>query len=211
MVKRLQNVIVMDNAMSVFPERHQEEVKKNKMELTDRWDCHDRRIGKKIKSGGNVMKTLILILVILGFMFFASGVANAVPDMEVRAYIIAVNNSDNAKIDSLLTNNPKLVDVPDDVGLTQLMRAVDFGKMPTVELIVSKFADLNLQNPVGKTALIYAARNGSLELVKFLVSKGANMNIRDNRGYRAVTWAVNRNDSIGNDIADYLRSYGAKE
>ncbi|MHC9544866.1 MAG: ankyrin repeat domain-containing protein [Vulcanimicrobiota bacterium] len=157
------------------------------------------------------MKRLIVLLAILGFFFCASGVANAVPDMQVRAYIIAVNNSDNAKIDSLLTDNPQLVDVPDDVGLTELMRAVDFGKMSTVELIVSKNADLNLQNPVGKTALIYAAKNGSLELVKFLVSKGANMNIKDNRGLRAVTWAVNRNDNAGNEIADYLRGYGAKE
>jgi len=91
------------------------------------------------------------------------------------------------------------------------MRAVDLAKMPTVELILSKAADINLQNPQGITPLIFAARNGNLEMVKYLVSKGANMNIKDNKGGRAVTWAVKRNDSAGNDVADYLRSYGAKE
>lgn len=156
------------------------------------------------------MKTLMVILAIFGFMFFVTGVARAVPDMEVRAYIIAVNNGDTAKIDSLLVNNPKLVDVPDDIGWTQLMRAVDYAKMPTTELIVSKNADLNAQNPEGKTPMIFAARNGNLEMVKFLVSKGANMNIKDNKGARALTWAVKRNDSRGNEVADYLRSYGAK-
>jgi hypothetical protein len=165
----------------------------------------------KLKLGGNDMKTLIIVLALVGFMFFASGVARAVNDMEVRAYIIAVNNGDTAKIGSLLSNDPKLVDVPDDVGWTQLMRAVDYAKLPTVEAIVSGNANMNLQNPEGKTPMIFAARNGNLEMVKFLVSKGANMNIKDNKGARALTWAERRNDSAGNQIADYLRGYGAKE
>lgn len=157
------------------------------------------------------MKTLIVLVALCGFLLFLPGVANAIPDMEVRAYIIAVNNGDNAKIDSLLTNNTQLVDVPNDVGWTQLMRAVDMAKLSTVELIVSKAADINLQNPEGITPLIFAARNGNLEMVKFLVSKGANMNIKDNKGARALTFAEKRNDSAGNDVADYLRSYGAKK
>jgi ankyrin repeat protein len=157
------------------------------------------------------MKTLIIVLALFSFMFFVSGVARAVPDMQVRAYIIAVNNGDDAKIGSLLTNNPKLVDVPDDTGWTQLMRAVDYAKMPAVHMIVSRDANVNLQNAEGKTALIFAARNGNLDMVKFLVSKGANMNIKDNKGVRAVTWAEKRNDNAGNEVADYLRSYGAKE
>lgn len=157
------------------------------------------------------MKKLIVLGAIFGFLFFLSGVARAVPDMEVRAYIIAVMNGDTAKISSLLTDDPKLVDVPDDIGWTQLMRAVDYAKLPTVELIVSRDADLNAQNPEGKTPLIFAAKNGNLEMVKFLVSKGAHMNIKDNKGARALTWAEKRKDNAGNEIADFLRGYGAKE
>lgn len=143
------------------------------------------------------MKKQIVVLIVVGFLFSMIGVAGAVADMEVRAYIIAVNHGDTAKISSLLTNNPKLVDVPDDIGWTQLMRAVDYAEMPTVELIVSRDADLNAQNPEGKTPLIFAARNGNLEMVKFLVAKGAHMNIKDNKGARALTWAEKRNDNTG--------------
>ena len=157
------------------------------------------------------MKKLILLLAIFGFLFLMSGVARAVADMEVRAYIIAVNNGDTAKISSLLSNNPQLVDIHDDIGWTQLMCAVNFAKMPAVEMIVSKDADMNAQNPEGKTPMIIAARNGNLEMVKFLVTRGANMNIKDNKGGRALTWAEKRNDTAGNEIADYLRGYGAKK
>lgn len=157
------------------------------------------------------MKKLIVILAMLGFLFLLGGVAHAIADMEVRAYIIAVNHGDTGKIDSLLTNDPELVDVPNDVGLTQLMRAVDFGQMPTVQMIVSKDANINLQNPEGLTPLMYAARNGNLEMVKFLVFKGAHLNTKDNKGARALMFAEKRNDGAGNDIADYLRGYGAKE
>ncbi|MDQ7827075.1 MAG: ankyrin repeat domain-containing protein [Candidatus Eremiobacteraeota bacterium] len=157
------------------------------------------------------MKTLIVVLAIVGCMFFMAGVANAVADMHVRAYIIAVNHGDAAKVDTLLTSEPELVDVKDDIGWTQLMRAVDYAKMSTVEMIVSKDANLDAQNPEGKTPIIFAAKNGNLEMVKFLVSKGANYNIKDNKGARALTWAEKRNDSAGNEVAEYLRSYGAKE
>jgi len=157
------------------------------------------------------MKKLIVVLAIFGILFLVSGVASAVSDMQVRAYIIAVNNGDTAKISSLLTNNPELVDVHDDMGWTQLMRAVDYAKMPTVELIVSRDANLNAQNPEGKTPLIFAAKNGNLEMVKFLVSKGAHLNTKDNKGARALTWAEKRKDNAGNEIADYLRGYGAKK
>jgi hypothetical protein len=194
----------------VLPEKHFEEVKQISMELKRQMETSRKKTCLTIKRRGEIMKTLMLLLVISGFLFFATGVANAIPDMEVRAYIIAVNHGDTAKIDSLLVNNPKLVDVPDDIGWTQLMRAVDYAKMPTVELIVSKAADINLQNPEGVTPLIFAARNGNLEMVKFLISKGANMNIKDNKGARALTFAEKRNDSAGNDVSDYLRSYGAK-
>ena len=50
-----------------------------------------------------------------------------------------------------------------------------------------------------------------MDMVKFLVSKGADMNIKDNKGARALTWAEKRNDNAGNDVADYLRGYGAKK
>ena len=67
-------------------------------------------------------------------------------------------------------------DVQSGAGVTALMAAARKGHTEIVELLLSKGADLHLQNDEQGTALIAAARNGQFKTVDLLLTKGADIN-----------------------------------
>lgn len=70
-------------------------------------------------------------------------------------------------------------DMQSGLGVTALIAAARNGQVKTVELLLSKGADIHLQNDKQGNALIAAARNGRYKTVDLLLSKGAEVNAQN--------------------------------
>ncbi|MGQ0582466.1 MAG: ankyrin repeat domain-containing protein [Reyranella sp.] len=74
-------------------------------------------------------------------------------------------------------------------------------------LLLANGADVNAKDFLGITPLHNAAVRGVLDMVRFLVEQGADINAKDN-GNTPLRYALNARKD---DIANYLRSKGARE
>ena len=78
-------------------------------------------------------------------------------------------------------------------GFTPLSCAAQEGRLPVVDLLILREADLNCQHFVvdqaansGNTALSQASLTGYLEVVDYLLSAGANINHHNAKGISAL-------------------------
>ena len=79
------------------------------------------------------------------------------------------------------------VDIENEHGMTALMEAVKNGHQELVEFLISRGANMDLQDDYdGWTALIFAASGGHLGVCKLLVSRGANVLLKNNIGESAM-------------------------
>ncbi|MFT5318832.1 MAG: ankyrin repeat protein [Chlamydiales bacterium] len=67
-------------------------------------------------------------------------------------------------------------------GNTALIEAVSSKKIKLVHFLVSRNADVMIQNEEGESALTIAVKGGNLDLVQFLLSKGAEVSVMDRSG-----------------------------
>jgi ankyrin repeat protein len=72
----------------------------------------------------------------------------------------------------------------DDIGMTPLMLACNYGHRGVVKMLVQHMGDQGLdeRSDCGWTALHYAANRGHDEVVRFLLFAGADPTITDSRG-----------------------------
>ena len=82
------------------------------------------------------------------------------------------------------------------------------GDIDSMQMLLAKGADVNLQDNNGITSLMWAAIYGQKKIVKVLLKKGADVNAFNHAGETALTWAT----LVGNsEIVEILKQYGAKE
>ena len=74
-------------------------------------------------------------------------------------------------------------------GTTALMESCIQGDMETIELLLDRKANLDIQDKEGNTALMHALRENRANLVSLLADKGANLNLKDRYGSTPVNWA----------------------
>jgi ankyrin repeat protein len=89
---------------------------------------------------------------------------------------------------------------------TPLISAIRHGNLEIVKFLVSKGADVNLDDEYDVTPLHIAAKHGQLETAKFLVSKGAEVDSKDNLSITPLWYAALYG---AEDIANFLISRGA--
>ena len=65
---------------------------------------------------------------------------------------------------------------------TALIRASKYNQKESVELLLNRNANPDLQDIYGKTALMYATRNRQKEIVQLLLNYNADTELIDNRG-----------------------------
>ena len=65
---------------------------------------------------------------------------------------------------------------------TPLHTACLNGRLPIVQYLIEKGADIEAKNQEKKTPLHYASWNGQTNVVKYLLSKGANKNAKNTSG-----------------------------
>ncbi|MBS1787037.1 MAG: ankyrin repeat domain-containing protein [Acidobacteria bacterium] len=95
-------------------------------------------------------------------------------DPKITALIAAVRAGKRSEIEQLLAANPELINGTDAAGSTALHHAAGFGPAETLELLISKGADVNAKNRRGSTPLHWAIHDEAK--VRLLVAKGADVN-----------------------------------
>jgi ankyrin repeat protein len=81
-------------------------------------------------------------------------------------------------------------------GNTALMLAALNGHINVVKILISKQANINLQNKQGNTALMLAAQSGHANIIELLLVHGATINAINNAGETALTQAKQNNDGL---------------
>jgi ankyrin repeat protein len=115
----------------------------------------------------------------------------------------AAFNGHTPVVGYLLLQGAKL-DAKDENGRTSLMYASSGPYSETVEFLLKKGADVNLQGTLeGFTALMTAAAEGQVEVVRVLLSHGADAKLKDVDGDTAESFASQKGHSA---VVDLLRN-----
>ena len=96
----------------------------------------------------------------------------------------------------------------DDMGRTVLMFAAGYGRNPTLEMLIDKNADLDLQTGRGWTALHWAAGEGHEEACSILIDAGASINIKDKYGKTPLDVAI---DEGKNNVITVFNAAASKK
>ena len=111
------------------------------------------------------------------------------------------------EVEEALLNRPELD--PNCRGLNDrpaLSAYVWRDEKASVEKLLARGADVNLQDNDGDTALHGAAENGNVEIMRLLLDKGANPNTKNKVGGTPLMWAAVRGN---HDAAELLLNRGA--
>ncbi len=92
------------------------------------------------------------------------------------------------------------------LGDTALIKAATYGHSDTVKLVLSRHANINMQNRIGRTALMNAIVFEQYDVAFDLINQGIDIHIRDKNGWNALMFAVQKNRP---DIIEALLRKGA--
>jgi len=85
----------------------------------------------------------------------------------------AVGNGDTQQVETLLQNNPELVNAKaEQTGFTPLHHAAIHGHTEAAELLLQHGADVNAKSRLGRTPLTLALQNKHVETAEFLRKYG---------------------------------------
>ena len=103
---------------------------------------------------------------------------------------------------------PEPIEIPGSLSEQDrnLILNVYAGDHSTVEVLVAKGANVNVNDQKKRTPLIFAATNGHTSIVEFLISQGADVNAKDSGGRTALLYASKRSF---NETAALLIDKGA--
>jgi cyclase len=128
--------------------------------------------------------------------------------LSAQEILDAVKAGDLAKVKALVEKDPKIVNEKARNGMTVLFAAVANRRLEIAEFLISKGAEVNVQNNFHSTPLDLACGNSApLELVKLLVEKGADVNAVAKYSGRPLDLALDGGDTA---VIDYLKSKGAQ-
>ncbi|CDK30481.1 ankyrin repeat domain-containing protein [Candidatus Babela massiliensis] len=121
----------------------------------------------------------------------------------------------NQDLVEMLIDNGAYINDRGLLGRTLLMEATMWKDYSLVRLLISKGANIDLQDDRGMTALMIAVTKKSLDrgkLIEFLLVHDVNINMQDNNGNTALIHLVNCDCSKDNDLIDAIQlllGYGA--
>lgn len=98
-----------------------------------------------------------------------------------KTFLDWVKEGNDKMVEEILNNEPKLINLPDEIGLLPVHWAADRGNVAVMERLIKKGANVDAQDQDGQTPLHYAVSCGHLDVVKYLLSIGA-QSIEDNDG-----------------------------
>ncbi len=128
--------------------------------------------------------------------------------LSAQEILDAIKAGDLAKVQAMVEKDPRIVKEIGRNGRTVLFAAVAFRQLEITEYLISKGAEVNVQDDFHSTPLILACGNGSpLALVRLLAEKGADVNAVAKYSGKPLDLALDGGDS---GIIEYLKSKGAQ-
>ena len=146
----------------------------------------------------------ILTLFLVGCGLFSPATYNTA---DYQAIHEAASNGDTNAVNRLLGVHPDLVNVPDYDKNTPLHLAAVRNYPETIDLLLSKGANVNAQNAVKMTPLHLAAKAGYVEAVKSLLKAKPQLDVKDDRDFTPLVWAEKTHND---EVVELLRKSGAK-
>ena len=119
----------------------------------------------------------------------------------------AIRESDFVAVKEFIKEKGDINTVINASGETILMRAVWFGKVDLVRVLINAGVNVNAITGYGNTSLMDAARQGFKEIVIILIKAKVNINVQDKGGYRALDYAIYFGHK---EIVGLLKKEGAK-
>ena len=114
---------------------------------------------------------------------------NQTDEKRFTALLRALQN-DREEIANILVARPELdVNAQGEGGANALISFVARQRVPAVQDLLNRGANVNLPDSEGDTALNLAVQRGNVELVNLLLSKGADPNIKNKLGGTPLMWA----------------------
>lgn len=152
---------------------------------------------------GIVCIKIIFILCIILALFAMSGCVSGVHQ--------AAETGDTKKLETLLEEDPALINKMDSYGMTPLHWAVDKGHRRTAEFLIEKGADVNAKDRNGETPLRYAISKEYSSMATMLILNGAKVSakeedVRDMLQRIAPLHRVARDGQSGN-VKTFLEKY----
>ena len=99
----------------------------------------------------------------------------------------AAGQSDPAKVEALVKENPDLVFSKDGDGGTPLHRAAFGGSKEVVELLLTHKPNPNARDSGDFTPLYWAADGGHKDIIELLLANKAGVNAKNNRSFLGAT------------------------
>jgi ankyrin repeat protein len=127
-------------------------------------------------------------------------------DSRAAQLMDALRKGERQTFTRLLGNDPTSINARGPAGSTPLMYAALYGDSDSMQLLLERGADPNIQNDAGATALMWAADD--LAKTRLLLNHGADPNIRSADARTALTAALLRSASAA--IVKELLDRGAK-
>lgn len=119
----------------------------------------------------------------------------------------AISRDDYASALKMIEDGADIEAKDANAGGSVLHFAVQKGKLPIIDLLVSRGADINSRTRTGTTPLHTAVFYGHLPVVEYLVSRGADINAQSASGATPLVLAI---AAKKDPIAERLRELGAR-
>ncbi|MBR3632012.1 MAG: ankyrin repeat domain-containing protein [Elusimicrobiaceae bacterium] len=128
---------------------------------------------------------------VVGYLLANGADPTAKDDLGKTALLHAMPANDKKLTESLVSQNNRAINLPDNTGNTPLIYAAKNGAEDNIKVLLKYKANPDYQNPTnGLSALASAAAAGQERAAQLLVNNGANINLQDKEGRTAVFYAA---------------------
>ena len=124
-----------------------------------------------------------IIFSIATLLLLSSALVRAQPQSREDEMFAVVKSCDLAKVKTLSTERPVLLQIKDNNGATLLHLATGCVDLTLAQFLIEQKADVDASDNNNRTPLAYAAVLKNLGLVKLLVANHAKVNAKDSSGY----------------------------
>jgi hypothetical protein len=166
--------------------------------LNTGYDYADIRDDIKVLEDWNVPRNLLPI----GDDIFGDPICLSITGVN-RGRVFFWHREDEARVligntfSQFLENiEPDPLFLEDPSEKTELLQAVEFGRLDKLKRFVAEGAAKDSRNEKGQTLLMVAARNKRLDVVKWLLSNGAKIDFKDDDGKQAIFHALGSEDCV---------------
>ncbi len=141
------------------------------------------------------------LIVFLSIFLYSTACPGQVDDIHEAA-----RSGDIERLESLLEQNPSLIDARDEERHTPLHSAAMAGQIDAVMFLLERGADPEARNTADQSPLLYAAFSNYAAIVEALIERGAAFDYRDARNLSPLLFAARQG---GADVVRLLVEKGA--